>query len=504
MHPKYIVVQAGGKGIRMEHLTRNKPKALVPIGNRPMLFHLFEKYPDKHYIIIGDYKIDVLKKYLAAFAKVKYLVVDAGGKSGTCSGIRNALNIIPDDEAFMLIWSDLVLPQDFNFPIQEDNYVGLSKNFRCRWRYENDLFEEIPSENTGVAGLFIFKDKSELNWVPEEGELVRWMQLEGKQYRTVDLYRTKEYGLISEWNKLKIESIEERCRPFNKMIVQGDIITKEGIDAQGKELAVREKAWYKYVMDKGYTQIPQIYSYEPFQMQRINGHNIYEYQDFSLAQKKMVVDKLVKCLKELHEFGTAPTDYFSIEQAYVGKTFERLNKIRDMVPFGSDSHIMINERKCRNIFFYQDELRSRFAMYKCPQFKFLHGDNTFSNMMLDEQKNPVLIDPRGYFGYTEMFGDVAYDWAKLYYSIAGNYDQFNLKRFSLEIDETGVSLEIESNGWEDVADYFLSLIADEVNSDDIKLLHAIIWLSLTTYAWEDYDSICGAFYNGLYYLEEVL
>ena len=46
MNPQYIIVQAGGKGTRMEHLTANKPKALVPIGNRPMLFHLFEKYPD--------------------------------------------------------------------------------------------------------------------------------------------------------------------------------------------------------------------------------------------------------------------------------------------------------------------------------------------------------------------------------------------------------------------------------------------------------------------------
>lgn len=49
MNPQYIIVQAGGKGTRMEHLTANKPKALVPIGNRPMLFHLFEKYPDKQF-----------------------------------------------------------------------------------------------------------------------------------------------------------------------------------------------------------------------------------------------------------------------------------------------------------------------------------------------------------------------------------------------------------------------------------------------------------------------
>lgn len=38
----------------------------------------------------------------------------------------------------------------------------------------------------------------------------------------------------------------------------------------------------------------------------------------------------------------------------------------------------------------------------------------------------------------------------------------------------------------------------------MKVLLAIIWFSLTTYAWEDYDSICGAFYNGLWYLEDAL
>ena len=103
-----------------------------------------------------------------------------------------------------------------------------------------------------------------------------------------------------------------------------------------------------------------------------------------------------------------------------------------------------------------------------------------------------------------MCGDVAYDWAKLYYSIVGNYDQFNRKKFKLSINEEDVELDIESNGFEDVEDYFFELVGDEVSKRDIKLIHAVIWLSLTTYAWEDYDSICGAFYNGLYYLEECL
>ena len=125
--------------------------------------------------------------------------------------------------------------------------------------------------------------------------------------------------------------------------------------------------------------------------------------------------------------------------------------------------------------------------------------------MIREDNSPVLIDPRGYFGFTELYGDVRYDWAKLYYSIVGNYDQFNLKRFRLHISDDasdGVKLEIESNNWEEMERDFFDLTgADEY---EIKLLHAVIWLSLTTYAWQDYDSICGAFYNGLYYLEELL
>ena len=68
MDLNYIVVQAGGKGSRMERLTHNKPKALVPINNLPIIFHLFKKFPDKKFVIIGDYKFDVLKRYLDIFA----------------------------------------------------------------------------------------------------------------------------------------------------------------------------------------------------------------------------------------------------------------------------------------------------------------------------------------------------------------------------------------------------------------------------------------------------
>ena len=71
-----------------------------------------------------------------------------------------------------------------------------------------------------------------------------------------------------------------------------------------------------------------------------------------------------------------------------------------------------------------------------------------------------------------------------------------------ETAEEGVEIWIESNHWEELEDEFFEMTG--ADRQEIKLLHAVIWLSLTTYAWQDYDSICGAFYNGLRYLEEVL
>ena len=172
---EYIIVQAGGKGTRLGHLTKNKPKALVPVENLPMLFHLFRTYPGRRFLIIADYKKEVLREYLSAFADVKYQVIEAEG-TGTCSGIRQAMAHIPEGSPFMLVWSDLILPGNLKLPEKQGDYIGISTTFPCRWKYESGVFTEERSTEHGVAGFFLFSEKSKLKYLPESGELVRWMQ----------------------------------------------------------------------------------------------------------------------------------------------------------------------------------------------------------------------------------------------------------------------------------------------------------------------------------------
>ncbi len=510
---EYIIVQAGGKGTRLGYLTKNKPKALVPVDNLPMLFHLFRKYPDKRFVIIADYKKDVMHEYLAAFADVKYQIVDASG-TGTCAGVKQAIDLIPEHKPFMLVWSDLILPDDLELPdefrdftcISEpvviDDYIGLSQTFPCRWKYENGEFAEERSTEYGVAGFFLFTEKEKIQDIPESGELVRWMSEKGLAFKTVGLAGTREFGLLEEYERLG----QVKCRPFNRITVDGDYLIKEPIDAQGEKLAVREAAWYEKAKLLNIPELPHIYGTRPLKIEYIKGRNIYDC-DFDLETKESILKSLIKALMALHTSETVDVDTFSIEEAYFNKTFDRLSGIQDMIPFAGERCITVNGRKCRNVYFYKDELKEKLDRLKlnCEKFAFIHGDCTFSNLMVREDNSPVLIDPRGYFGFTEMYGDVRYDWAKLYYSVVGNYDQFNLKRFRLEIGENaeeGMRLNIESNHWEDLEEKFFELTG--ADKYEIKLLHAVIWLSLTTYAWQDYDSVCGAFYNGLYYLEEVL
>ncbi|MCL1966577.1 MAG: NTP transferase domain-containing protein [Fibromonadales bacterium] len=299
MNVDYIIVQAGGKGTRMEHLTANKPKALVPVENLPLLFHLFKKFPEKKFIIITDYKEDVLRKYLECFASVKYQVIDAEG-TGTCSGIKRSLKLLPSSESFMLVWSDLILPQNFEIPLDGCDYVGISQTFPCRWSFENDEFKEERSEEFGVAGLFVFKDKTIIENVPESGELVRWFRDRNLKLKPLGLSGTREFGTLDEYKKLSIE----KCRPFNKMTIEGNTMIKEAIDEQGKKLAALEKKWYEFATQNSVTAIPKIHQTEPLKMEFIKGKNIYECED----KKLEILKNIIEALKNLHSLNNLWTE----------------------------------------------------------------------------------------------------------------------------------------------------------------------------------------------------
>lgn len=67
-HPVKTVVLAGGSGARLAEETHSKPKALVEIGGRPILWHILRycsHYGLRDFLIALGYKGDMIKRYLA-------------------------------------------------------------------------------------------------------------------------------------------------------------------------------------------------------------------------------------------------------------------------------------------------------------------------------------------------------------------------------------------------------------------------------------------------------
>ncbi len=120
--------------------------------------------------------------------------------------------------------------------------------------------------------VFSFTEKAKIADVPENGELVCWMQEKQMRFEKFGLAGTKEFGLIEEYEKLK----GSRCRPFNKIIVDGDVFIKEPVDAQGKSCLSGSVHGMKRQKEKGIEILPQIYGTNPLKMEYINGRNIYE------------------------------------------------------------------------------------------------------------------------------------------------------------------------------------------------------------------------------------
>lgn len=504
---KYVIIIAKGEGTRLKKYTRNKPKILLPVDSKPLLFHFIDFFKSKKIIVLEREGRNLTEKYTKNFLEEKTNIhfVYAEPTQNT-TGLKKALELIPENEPFITTWSDLYLDKNLDFNVKKnENYIGLSEKFFCRWKYENGIFTHQKTIENGVAGFFIWKNKKELKDVPEDVSFVSgYLKNAKKIFKPFYLKNSLEFG-DKDFYEQYLAS-KPKCRAFNKIEINSEKkrLTKKPANAYGEKLAIIESAWYQYLQEKKQTDfIPKIYEYKPLKMDLIAGAEI-ALQKFSLEEKKFVLRNIIAQLKILHKIEKIKANAKDLKKEYIEKTLARIEKVKTLIPFSSEKNIHINQKTCKNVFFHLEAFEKLFEELSTENFYFYHGDPTFSNILYDPNRSKVyFIDPRGYFGNTKLYGDKDYDFAKLYYSLMGNYDNFNKKKFELEILDDEVLLEIEKNDWQDMGDYFFQQVGEEKRRK-IKILHAIIWLSLSSYCWEDYDQICGAFYQGCYLLNDFI
>jgi len=487
----------------MQYLTTNKPKCMISALGSPLIKHLRSAFKDSKLVIIGSYKFGVLKRYLPIiFNEVDYDLIYTKGK-GSASGIKTALKYIPQSTPFGVVWSDILFREQVPLnKLSKDNYIGLTNNNFCRWTMKNkELVEEGGTKN-GIFGFFIFKNKKVIENVPPSGEFVKYLSKKDKitfKPLYLDIY---EVGTLEKYNSLINDPNIKNTRFFNSIEINRGIVVKRAVDERFAKLINLEYKWYKYVSKYNYKKIPELIGFPPLKISFINGKHPFEFNASNYERKK-ILDKIFDTLFKLHDLEQIAYDANEDREVLVNKTISRIDSVKPLLP---KSKFKLNGTDI-DLKKVKSNIRTAFQKINLkPDFTIIHGDPTFSNMLITVGGEVKLLDPRGYYGKREIFGNPYYDFAKLYYSCIGNYDQFNLKRFilNLDVDNKKSYLSIMSNGYEEVAQEVFDDIFSNGELKVIRIMHALIWLALSGYVLDDYDSIIASYLNGAKLLQSEL
>lgn len=498
-----VIVQAGGRGSRLRHHTWNKPKCLVSVYGKPLLYHLFDQFNGARFIIIGDYAFDNLQAFLTINPpSVPYSTILTTHK-GTLSGIREVINTINSDDPVLIIWSDLFIQGTLTIPSEaKQPVIYTTSDFVCRWSIsEENRLHERPSRENGIPGIFYFPNTSVLSDLPESGEFVKWFAANIDEHETLQTHGLEELG---DFNTIEQHNTRDGfCRYFNEIKITPTTIIKSAKEQSFEKQQQREIQWYKDAAKLGFKKIPTVLNENPFTLERIKGKHIDQIGTITPSIYTEILKDLLDSLTILHNKKSIHANKNDALTVYLTKTIERIDSVSSIIPGFNRESITINGKKCRNFLHKKHShiFKSTIEQILPEEFVPIHGDPTFSNTLVDENWRVWFFDPRGYFASDGIMGDKWYDFAKVYYSAIGGYDTFNRRKFKLYLDEQTVEILLEEPKHSNIA---ANIFCEHFPKDlfRIKVLHGLIWLSLSGFARDDLDSIIGAFYLGLYWLED--
>ena len=103
-----VVILCGGKGIRMSEMRKLTPKPMVPVGDKPILWHVMKTYSYfgfNNFILCLGYKGNKIKEYFEGDTGWNITFADTGLDTNTGGRIKRIEKYI-NDELFLVTYAD--------------------------------------------------------------------------------------------------------------------------------------------------------------------------------------------------------------------------------------------------------------------------------------------------------------------------------------------------------------------------------------------------------------
>jgi CTP:phosphocholine cytidylyltransferase-like protein/mannose-6-phosphate isomerase-like protein (cupin superfamily) len=518
-HYKTVVcILAAGTGSRLGEMGKKCHKSLLPVKDKALLSHIIDKFDEDHEILIAvGYLKDQIIEYIN-FAhesrKIKFIKVEPyeGKNSGPAFSLECCKKYL--QRPFYFCVSDFYTEdriQNLNFTksnwisLKETNIPELYSTVKMKDGKILDL--KNKSKNgyskafTGIGYIYDYKlfwEQFEIN-VDDTKEVVdvfkniELFNFNFKEINTEDAGNTDLYLNLIEKYEGKNKYLHKN--KFEHKYIKNNTFIKACDKDKIIKLFERSKHLVNFI-PKLEKEGNYFFSYEFFK-----GKTLYELDDTNIYIKFFEWYGENFC----NNYINVDNKIFSIK-FYKEKTYSRLNMFKKITMFNSMDNIE-NINNINNILTmdkYLDKIDWEYLYDGLFTEKF-HGDLQFDNIVYNGN-NFKLIDWREDFGGNTQYGDIYYDFAKLYGGMILNYNKLkNKKNYSHKIIGDRVIIEsYKDENLEKIMNNQFIIFSKKHNIDfkKVKILTALIFLNMAPLHIDNFDIFL--FFKSKHLLAQIL
>ncbi len=508
-----IILSAGNINYLHLPISTNTSNAMVPVNGKPVIAWVLEDLIQKdiHEIILVHKSED---HKLVNFIKSVF----QDRMSITMAPVKDSRSIVDSLVAGMqfvkkphlrIVLGDTTIKDTYDF---DSNVIYTSEvPDSHRWCLasvgDSDIIQgfwdkqyQIPKPHYAVCGYYHLMDAD----FARESALATLADGGTQLSDVLNHYRTKhsiksvkadkwfDFGNID--NLIRAKQMLLQSRFFNQLTIDPVLKTITKVSQYDQKLR-HELSWYESLPVELQVLSPRIINKAPKNGQL---HLTQEYYGYpNLAELFMFsdldVDAWESIIRNLFEIRAkldtyqGPVSREDIYSMYWEKTASRLDQLEDLQPefvevFGEES-IIINGLAYKNIKTLLPWVEEQCKILSSNgKGAIIHGDYCLSNILYDVNSQIVrLIDPRGSFGQTGIYGDPRYDMAKLRHSFNGLYDFIVGDLFNVVQVSSGEYTFTLSSGphHQLLMNLFDSMLEDyHYNIDEIALIEALLFISM--------------------------
>lgn len=160
-----VVIMAGGKGTRLKPITNILPKALIPIGEKPIVEHIMERFVDvgcNEFLFSVNFKSELIEYYFNSLNHPEYIIQYFKEEKplGTAGSLHLLNGKIKD--TFFVSNCDIIIDQDYSEIYRYHKNNGNELTLVAALKHYRIPYGTVETEEDGI--LRTMQEKPEITY----------------------------------------------------------------------------------------------------------------------------------------------------------------------------------------------------------------------------------------------------------------------------------------------------------------------------------------------------